>query len=117
MIYARSTTRSNTASEVGSQVSQCDYLPMRWHIAEPLDAGGLEGDVGVEAASDGLVDGGLLLLGQQLDQSLLGADVALDAAVGVVEVADDGALLGEGRDTDIERAKATFGDGWICHTN
>ena len=45
------------------------------HIAEPLDAGGLEGDVGVEAAGDGLVDDGLLLLLQQRDELPLGADV------------------------------------------
>ena len=40
--------------------------------------------------------GYLPLLLQQRDQLLLGADVALDAPVGVVEVADDGGLLGEG---------------------
>ena len=34
------------------------------HIPQPLDAGGLEADVGVEAAGDGLVDDGLLLLFQ-----------------------------------------------------
>ena len=45
------------------------------HVAEPLDAGGLEADVGVEAAGDGLVDDGLLLLLQQRDELPLGADV------------------------------------------
>ena len=65
-------------------------------VAEPLDAGGLEGDVGVEAAGDGAVDDGLPLLLQQRDELLLGADVASDAVVDVVEVADDGALFGEG---------------------
>ena len=72
------------------------HLPMLRHVAEPLDAGGLEADVGVEAAGDGLVDDGLLLLLQQVDEFLLGADVAADAPVHVVQVADDGALFGEG---------------------
>ena len=69
---------------------------MRRHVAEPLDAGGLEADVGVEAAGDGAVDDGLPLLLQQRDELLLGADVASDAVVHVVEVPDDGALFGEG---------------------
>ena len=42
--------------------TQLHHLPMLRHLAEPLDAGGLEADVGVEAAGDGLVDDGLLLL-------------------------------------------------------
>ena len=50
----------------------------------------------VDLARDGLMDGGLLLLLQQRNQLLLGADVALDAPVGVVEEADDGGLFGEG---------------------
>ncbi|HEX3529258.1 MAG TPA: hypothetical protein VH988_19550 [Thermoanaerobaculia bacterium] len=40
---------------------------------------------------------GLLLLVQQCDQLLLGANVAPDTAVGVVEEADDGGLFGKGR--------------------
>ena len=40
--------------------------------------------------------GYLPLLLQQRDQLLLGSDVALDAPVGVVEVADDGGLFGAG---------------------
>ena len=76
---------------------------MRRHVAQPLHAGGLVGRVGlagahVNLAGDGLVDEGLLLLLQQRNQLLLGADVALDAPVGVVEEADDGGLFGEGRD-------------------
>ena len=67
------------------------------NIAQPLDPGGLEADVGVEAAGDGPVDNGLLLLLQQGDELSLGADVAADAAVGVAQVADDGGLFGEGR--------------------
>ena len=55
-----------------NQSAKSYHLPMLWHVAEPFYAGGLEADVGVEAASDGAVDDGLLLLFQQLDQFLLG---------------------------------------------
>ena len=74
---------------------------MRRHVAQPLDTGGPVGRVGlagtdVDLTGDGLVDDGLLLLLQQRTQLLLGADVAPDAPVGVVEEADDGGLFGEG---------------------
>src|SRR5680860_1370778 len=78
------------------------HLPMLRHVPQPLHAGGLEAHIGIEAAGDGTVDDGLLLLLQQLDQLLLGADVAADAAVGVVEEADDGGLFGEGREARID---------------
>src|SRR5712691_8316411 len=65
------------------------HLPMLRHVAEPFDAGGLEADILVEAAGHGPVDEGLLLLFQQLDQLLLGADVAPDPAVHVVEESCD----------------------------
>ena len=48
-------------------------VPMLRHVAQPLHAGGSEGDVGVEAAGDGAVDDGLLLLLQQADEPLLGS--------------------------------------------
>ena len=73
---------------------QWHNLPMLRHFPQPLHAGGLEADVGIEAARDGAVDDGLLLLLQQRDQLLLGADVAPDAPVGVVEEADDCGLFG-----------------------
>jgi len=63
------------------------------HIPQPLDARGLEADVGVKAAGDGAMYNCLLLLLQQLDQLLLGADVATDPPVRVVEEADNGGLL------------------------
>ena len=62
------------------------------HVAEPLDAGGLEADVGVEAAGDGLVDDSPLLLLKQSNQFLLGGDVVTDASVHVVQVANDGSI-------------------------
>ncbi|WP_245618570.1 hypothetical protein [Methanogenium cariaci] len=61
---------------------------------QPLHTGGLEADVRVEAAGDSLMDDGLLLLLQELDQLLFGVDGAPDAVVGVVEEADDGGLFG-----------------------
>ena len=54
---------------------------------------GLRRTLRVEAAGDGAVDDGLLLLLQQLDQLLLGADVAPDPPVHVVEETDDGGLF------------------------
>jgi hypothetical protein len=48
----------------------------------------------LDVDGDGAVDDGLLLLLQQLDQPLLGADEAPDLAVGVIEEADDGCLFG-----------------------
>ena len=68
------------------------------HVAQPLDAGGLETDVGVEAAGDGPVDDSLLFLLQQRNELPLGADVAADAPVHVVQVTDDGGLFREGWD-------------------
>ena len=75
------------------------------HIAEPLDAGRLEADVGVEAARDGATDDGLPLLLQQRDEATLRADVASDASVGVVKVSYDGALLGEGWEGEAKLCK------------
>ena len=71
------------------------------HVPQPLDAGRLVGRVGlagadVDPARDRLVDDGLLLLLQQRDQLLLGADVASNAPLGVVKKADDGDLFGQG---------------------
>ena len=60
------------------------HLPMLRHVPQPLHAGGLEADGGVEAAGDGAVDDGLLLFLQQVDQLLLGADVAADPPVRMV---------------------------------
>ena len=74
---------------------------MRWHVAEPVDAGGLEADVGVEAAGDGTMDDGLLLFLQQGDETLLGTDVALNPPVHMVKVTDNDGLLGEGWNTRV----------------
>ena len=71
-------------------------LPVLRHVAQPLDAGGLQPHIGVKAPHDSLVDDGLALLLQQGDELLLGADVAVDEVGGVVEVADDGVLFFSG---------------------
>ena len=81
------------------------------NVAEPGDAGGLEGDVGVEAAGDGAVDDGLLLLVQQPNQLPLGADEAVDLPVRVVQKPHDGRLFVGRREnrfdpTEVIRVKA-----------
>src|SRR3989442_6337654 len=78
------------------EVATALHLPMFRHFTKPLHAGGFDADVGVEAAGDGAVDDGLLLLPQQLDQLLLGADVALDPPVSVIQEPNYGGLLGKG---------------------
>ena len=75
--------------------------------------GGLEADVRVEATGDGAVDDGLLLLLQQLDQLLLGADVAPDPPVHVVEEADDGGLFGEGWEGNSADFNAACGSSFV----
>ena len=47
---------------------------MRRDVAEPVNSGGLEGSVRVEAAGDGLVNDGPLLFVEQLDPPLPGVD-------------------------------------------
>ncbi|UKL14665.1 hypothetical protein [Dissulfurimicrobium hydrothermale] len=74
---------------------------MRRHLAQPLHAGGLVGRIGpagadIDLPGDGAVDEGLLVLLQQFDQFLPGADVAPNPPVHVIEEADDGGLFGEG---------------------
>ena len=78
------------------------------HVPQPLNAGGLVGRIGltgadIDAARDGLVDDGLLLLVQQRNQLILRPVEAPDAPVGVVEEANDGGLFGEGRNRKHKR--------------
>ena len=88
---------------------------MLWHVAEPLDAGGLEANLGVKAADDGLVDGGLLLLLQQRDELPLGGDVAPDAPVHVVQIPHDGGLLGEGWEGNLNGLDARVSKAVSCN--
>jgi hypothetical protein len=71
---------------------------LRGHFAEPVETGGLEADGGVDPSGDSAVDDQLSLLLQQLDQPLLGADVAADAAAQVVEGTCNKRLFGGRRD-------------------
>ena len=70
---------------------------MRRHVAQPVNAGGFEADVGIEPARDGVLHDGLPLLLQQPDERFLAVDVAAHLPIGVVQVANDGGLLGTGR--------------------
>lgn len=81
---------------------------MRRHIAKPLHAGRLERDVRLEPAGDGAVDDGLLLLVEERDQPALRLDGAADAAIGEIEESDDGGLLGERRNSELECSKPIF---------
>src|SRR5665648_950993 len=67
------------------------------HIAKPFDAGRLEFDIGIEAACHCLMNDGLLLLVQQLDEPPLGVDEMVDAAVLCSEILDDGGLFRDWR--------------------
>ena len=56
-----------------------------------------------------MIDDGLPLLRQQRNELPLGVDVAPNAPVHPVHVADDGALLGEGREGTLNRLDARVG--------
>jgi hypothetical protein len=85
------------AYEKVSNVSELLDLPMLRYIAKPTDARGLETDVGIETASHGLMDDGLLLLVQQLDQASLGTNETSDLSIFSFEVEDDLILFFLGR--------------------
>ena len=60
---------------------------------------------------------GLPLLLQQRDELLLGADVSSDAVVDVIEVADDGALFGEGWEGEWQTTYITNSYGVVSTTS
>ena len=68
------------------------------HVTSTSTPDGFNSHVRIESARDGAVDYGLLLLVQQRDQLLLGADRAPDPPVGVVRKADDCSLFHARRD-------------------
>src|ERR1039458_10861139 len=67
------------------------------NVAEPRDAGGFEKDGGVEAAGNGAVDDGLLLLVEQRDHLPLRPDRALQSPARPVEELYNHCLLVEWR--------------------
>lgn len=74
---------------------------MRRYLSESVHTGVLVRRVGpagadVDLDGDSAVDEGLLVLLQEFNQLLLGADVAPYPPVHVIEEADDGGLFGEG---------------------
>ena len=95
---------------------------MRRHYSHVLHTGVLVRRVrptrpNVDPTRDGLLDDGLSLFLQHGDQLLLGADVAPDAPVDVIEEADDGNLFRERWHTDLERPKVRLGNRWICDSH
>lgn len=63
------------------------------YLANPVKAGIAEGGVGVEAARNGVVDNGLLLLVEEFNQFTLGPDSLLDALGGVIQIPHNSRLL------------------------
>jgi hypothetical protein len=63
----------------GDPPLQRQHFRMRRDVAEPVDAGGFQGGVGVEALGDGAGDEGLALLGQPVQQRALLLDQPVDA--------------------------------------
>ena len=93
---------------------QRKYLPLLWHISQPLYAGGFIGRIGltgsdIDPTCHGLMDDSLFLFLQQRDLLPLGANVAPDASVGVVEEANDGSLFWEGGNWQPHRFNASVG--------
>ena len=80
---------------------------MRRHVAEPFDAGGLHGGVGVQALGDGVGDDGLAFFLQQFDQPPLLGHQRVDLRRLAVEERGDRGLLGERRKRQLESLQAS----------
>jgi hypothetical protein len=68
---------------------------MRWHIAQPFDAGIFHRRIGVEAFGDGVGNNRLPLFLQQFDQTLLLGNQRIDLGGFAVEEGGDGLLFGK----------------------
>lgn len=66
---------------------------MRWNVTDPLDTRRLERSIRIKPARYRPLDDGLFLLVEQRDQLALGADEAVNLAVGVTQEAHDGGLF------------------------
>ena len=75
--------------------SELFHFPMRRNLSQPLDAGVLQGHIGVEALGDGVADEGSALFLEQFDQPLLLGDEGVDFGCFTVEEGGDGALFGK----------------------
>ena len=82
---------------------------MRRHVAKLRNTRGFERYTRVKATGDGLAHDGLPLLLQQSDEPFLGLNVVTDAPVNIVQVADNGILLGEGRKGNTDGFDAKVG--------
>ena len=69
---------------------------MRRNLSQPLDAGVLQGHIGVEALGGGVADEGGALFLVQFDQPLLLGDEGVDFGRLAVEEGGDGALFAHG---------------------
>lgn len=75
------------------------------NITKPGDSGGFEGGVGVEAASDGAVDDGLLLLVQQPNQLPLGPNKPINLPIRMIQKPHDGGLFLKRCNRNVNSAK------------
>src|SRR5882724_10488587 len=105
VVYGLQSRAKGTITSFGGKATKWRDYPMLRHIADPVDAGGLEAHVWIEATGHGPMDDHLLLLVQQLDQPPLGADEAIDAVVEVGKEANDAILLFPGRYLDRNRSE------------
>ena len=82
---------------------------MRGDVSKPVDAGGFERGVGIEAAGHGLVNDGLLLFVQHLNQPTPIADEPADLRRVGVKVVSDGLLLIKRNDREGHTAEVREG--------
>jgi len=65
-------------------------------LPQPIYTGGLEFHIGIQSPRDGVLNDGLLLLGQQTNQLLFCSDGLSNQPVVIVQKLDDGGLFGGG---------------------
>ena len=87
--------RTPSLFDTRSDVLEATQGPMRRDLAQPLDAGFLQGDVRVEALGDRPRNEGGALLLEQLDQPLLLRHQPIDPRRLPIKEGDDGALLND----------------------
>ena len=85
---------------------QRQHFPMRRHIAQPFDAGGLHGGVRVQPLGDGVGDDGVAFLFQQFDQPSLLRYQRIDLGRLAVEKGGDLASARRAVESDTEYSLA-----------
>src|SRR5450756_2321417 len=81
----------NLSTRYSCQELETLERPMLRYVAQPRDARGFEAHAGVQAARDGPLDDGLLLLRQQLDQLLPRTEGVRHLLVSMIQVPHDAA--------------------------